>query len=96
MWTLIVALFACTPDVTGAYADERSRALAVASERVTDFAPDLRVQIADADFERAVFAAVRNAVTDVPPVRLQLPLGVSAELRPTVRVQKASVRSSDA
>jgi hypothetical protein len=96
MWTLIAAIFACTPDVTGAYAEERSRALAVASERVASFEPDLRIQIADADFERAVFAAVRNAVTDVPPVRLQLPLGVSAELRPTVRVQRASVRSSDA
>jgi hypothetical protein len=95
MWWILTSLLACAPDLTGAYADERTRALAVASERIVDFQPDMRVQISDADFQRAVFAAVRNAVTEVAPVRMQLPFGMQAEARPRLTLKRATLRSSD-
>ena len=96
MTFLLATLLACAPNVVAQYEEERVRALQIASERPVKWEPDLRLQIADADFESAVSAAVRAAIADVPVTRVDLPLGFVAEIRPTMSLVKLDAGVSGA
>ena len=94
MW--FFALVACTPDIRGLYEQERTAALTAASERPAHWEPDLRISIAEPDLEAALSATLRAALADSKPIRVALPLGLKAELRPRVNVEKAAIHPSDA
>jgi hypothetical protein len=89
-------LFACTPDVRGLYESEREAALTVATERPRDWDADLRVQIGEPDLEAAVATALRVAVAEAKPLKLELPLGATASLKPRLSVDRAKLAGSDA
>ncbi len=94
---LLLALFACTPDIRGLYEEERTSALEVATERPRDWKPDVSLQIAGPDFEEAVGTALESALTRArDPLVVPIGLGLEARLRPEFTVQEATVAGSTA
>lgn len=91
-----LAAAGCTPDVRGLYEAERVEALTLATERPARWSPDMIVRIAGPDLEAAVGTAIKAAVADPAPLRLPLPLGMTAELKPRLTVDRAVLRGSDA
>ena len=93
---MILALFGCGPDIHALYEEERTRALAVASDRPARWSPDLVLALGDGALARAVDAAATEALATDAALTLGLPLGATAKLEPSFRVQKATLSASDA
>lgn len=91
-------LLACGPDVTRQYEAEKSRALAVATDHPAQWSPDLTLAIATPDLARVTGVAVSTAIETISrkPIRLELPLGMSGELRPNLDFRNLTIAPSDA
>lgn len=85
---------ACTPDVTGLYATERTAALSVASEVPANWKPDAALAVAAPDLARAMRAVVKRAVAGARPIELPLALGMTATLNPNLEVTSLDVAGS--
>jgi hypothetical protein len=93
---LLLALLACTPDVNGLYETQRSAALEVATERPTNWEPDVTLQIAGPDFQEAVGVALKAALTRTrAPLVVPIAFGLEATLRPVFSVEDATLKASN-
>ncbi len=87
----------CTPDVIAMYEAEKSAVLEVATERPSDWEPDVVLHIAGPAFEEAVETAVKAALAkEQEPIVIPIAFGVEAKLRPVFSVEEAALKASDA
>lgn len=92
----LLFLGACTPDVIAMYEAEKSAALAVATDRPTDWEPDVVLDIAGPDFQDAVETSIKAALSkEQPPIELPIAFGVTATLRPVFSIEEAKLEASD-
>ncbi len=97
MWfgLTILDLAACSPNVAALYEEQRTAALEVASERPAEWAPDASLSLAGPDFQAAVQSALKAALArEQPALSVNLPLGLTASLRPVFSAEEARLRPS--
>lgn len=91
------ALLGCAPDVIGMYADERAAALQTATGVPADWQPDARLRISTDAMAAALGTALKAGLSgDLPASTLALPLGQSAQMQPSLVVEKATLSPTSA
>lgn len=94
---MLFLLTACGPDIHALYEEQRIAALTVASSVESPWAPDLVFAIGGGALAKAVDAAATAALIEkAKPLSLELPLGTSAKLVPSLKVRRAVLSPADA
>lgn len=93
----LLSLLGCAPDVIGMYADERAAALLTSTGVPSGWQPDARLRISPDALTAAISTALKSSVSgDLPATSVSLPLSQSAQMQPSLTLDKATISPTDA